>query len=315
VGAIWIALDDTDSPQGGCTTYVLTEVIRAARDLGCDLIGLPRLVRLNPNIPWKTRGNAALAARFGRGTGSRQLVGRLDDRPVWAHAHGRRLSDGEAAGLREAAWGRVLAHSRTGEPDTDPAMVAAARRPPPALYFRAVQTVVDPAEVEPRLAEIGAEVRTLGSRRGLVGAAAALAWPGRRTTFELITYRHPDRWGTERIIDPDEVRSVAARHPELFLCYDRRTRRLLVAPHTACPILYGLRATDLRAARSAHRELTRTEPWERWLLFTTNQGSGDHLRPGTFADLGPYESAVVVGRVAGDPIARPGGPCRAPPDR
>ncbi|EQD50651.1 hypothetical protein B2A_07231, partial [mine drainage metagenome] len=126
-------------------------------------------------------------------------------------------------------------------------------------------------------------------------------------TFELITYRHPDRWGTERIIDPDEVRSVAARHPELFLCYDRRTRRLLVAPHTACPILYGLRATDLRAARSAHRELTRTEPWERWLLFTTNQGSGDHLRPGTFADLGPYESAVVVGRVAGDPIARRGG--------
>ncbi|MHB1866657.1 MAG: TiaS agmantine-binding domain-containing protein [Thermoplasmata archaeon] len=302
-----MALDDTDSPRGGCTTYVLTEVIRAARDLGHDLIGLPRLVRLNPNVPWKTRGNAALAARFGRGVGPRQLVGRLEGRPVWSYRGGRRLSDPDAFRLRAAAWAQVVAHSRIGEPDTDPAMVASECRPPADLYYRAVRTVVDRTEVEPELAAIGAEARTLGSRRGVVGAAAALAWPGRRVTFELIAYRHPERWGSPRQVDPREVRSVAARHPELFLCYDRRTRRLLVAPHTACPILYGLRSTDLRAARRAHRELRRTEPWERWLLFVTNQGTGDHLRPGTFADLGPFESARVVGTLAADPVARRGG--------
>ncbi len=307
VGAIWIALDDTDSPRGGCTTYVLTEVVRTARDLGHDLIGLPRLVRLNPNIPWKTRGNAALAARFGRGTGPRQLVGRLDDRPVWAYAAGRRLAEPDASQLRAAAWAQILTHSRVGEPETDPALVASRRLPAPGLYFRAVRTVVDPAEVEPELVRIGAESRTLGSRRGLVGATAALAWPGRRVTFELIAYRFPERWGTPRRIDPEEIRRVSSRHPELFLCYDRRTRRLLVAPHTACPILYGLRSTDHRAARRAHGELSRTEPWERWLLFVTNQGTGDHLRPGTFSDLGPYESACVVGTLATDPIARRGG--------
>ncbi len=307
MGAIWIALDDTDSPRGGCTTYVLTEVIRTARELGHDLIGLPRLVRLNPNIPWKTRGNAALAARFGRGRGARQLVGRLGGRPVWAYAKGGRLSKDAAARLRAAAWARVVALAPTGEPDTDPAMVASERRPPSGLYDRAVRSVVEPREVEPELLGIGAELRTLGSRRGLVGAAAALAWPARRVTFELITYRPPERWGTPRRVDAREVRAAAARHPELFLCYDPRTRRLLVAPHTACPILYGLRSVDPRVARRALRELTHSEPWERWILLVTNQGTGDHLRPGRFSGLGPYESARVDGRLARDPVARRGG--------
>jgi len=307
VGAIWIALDDTDSPRGGCTTYALTEVIRIARESGHDLIGLPRLVRLNPNIPWKTRGNAALAARFGRGVGPRKLAGRLDGRPVWAYSRGRRLSEDADARLRADAWARVVALSPLGEPDTDPAMVAAERRPHPGLYYRAVRTVLDPAEVEPELLGIKAEVRTRGSRRGLVGATAALAWPARRVTFELITYRFPDRWGTPRAVDAREVRDVAARHPELFLCYDRRTRRLLVAPHTDCPILYGLRSIDPNAARRALAELRHTEPWERWILFVTNQGTGDHLRAGSFSDLGPYESARVEGTLAADPVARCGG--------
>ena len=47
-----IGIDDTDSIHGGCTTWVATEVIKELSEF--DLIGHPRLVRLNPNVPWKT---------------------------------------------------------------------------------------------------------------------------------------------------------------------------------------------------------------------------------------------------------------------
>ena len=67
---MFVAADDTDSMRGNCTTYLATEIIRVlVYEDGLDLIGFPRLVRLNPAIPWKTRGNGALVMRFGKGTG------------------------------------------------------------------------------------------------------------------------------------------------------------------------------------------------------------------------------------------------------
>ena len=59
---IYVGIDDTDSLEGGCTTYLSSKVIDELSDL--SLIGEPRLVRLNPNVPWKTRGNGAIALTF-----------------------------------------------------------------------------------------------------------------------------------------------------------------------------------------------------------------------------------------------------------
>ena len=55
-----IGIDDTDSPAGMCTTY-LGAVL--ARRLIHDHMQVKeaRLVRLNPNVTFKTRGNAAIA--------------------------------------------------------------------------------------------------------------------------------------------------------------------------------------------------------------------------------------------------------------
>ena len=50
-----IEIDDTDPLKGGCTTYLAA--------LLCEKLGTtkyPRLIRLNPNIPYKTRGNGAI---------------------------------------------------------------------------------------------------------------------------------------------------------------------------------------------------------------------------------------------------------------
>ncbi len=301
-------IDDTDSPRGGCTTWVLTELAGLARDDGLDLLGEPQLVRLNPNIPWKTRGNAALALRLGHGRGPPRVVGKVRGESVRAYPSGRALSTDESDRFLDTAWQAVLANGRA-EPGTDPAIVAVRDRLPARLYWKAVRDRVYLAEVERELRASGARYRVRAGRRGLIGASAALAWPARRATWELIAYRQPGRYGTPREVDADSVRAAQQQEPELFLCEDPRTRRLLVAPHTACPILFGLRATSPDAPVRA-LPTVRSEAVDRWMLFRTNQGTGDHLRPRTVRSLTGYRSGSVRATVERGGEVRAGGHVR-----
>jgi tRNA(Ile2)-agmatinylcytidine synthase len=302
---VWVGIDDTDGPSGGCTTWVLTELVRVARGLGLELTAEPRLVRLNPNIPWKTRGNAALAARFGPGGRIRRTIGAIDGEPVVLRSPGPRADAAPEAEFVRRAWERVEALAAR-ERGTDPALVAARRPLPAPMYWSAVREVVD---LERRIRELdaaGATVRYRGEPTGLVGASAAIAWPGRRPTWEAIAYRSAERWGRPRSLDPESVRGVARDDPDLFLCDDPRTRRLLVAPHTPCPILFGLRSRRPEGLPEAVARV-RSEPVERWLVFRTNQGSGDHLIRRPAGGYAAYLSGETVGTVRGSPSALPGG--------
>jgi tRNA(Ile2)-agmatinylcytidine synthase len=60
-----IGLDDTDSPRKGCTTYVAALLVERLQKLQVHFKDYPNLIRLNPNVPWKTRGNGALCLRIG----------------------------------------------------------------------------------------------------------------------------------------------------------------------------------------------------------------------------------------------------------
>ncbi|MCI4319424.1 MAG: DUF1743 domain-containing protein [Thermoplasmata archaeon] len=292
---MYLGIDDTDSPTGGCTTHTLTEVIRSVQRVGADVIGLPRLVRLNPNVPWKTRGNAALGVRVGIGVGKAHTIGRFPEGPVRSFNRGRPLPPPLRSAALEAAWLSIL-HNSEPAPRTDPALVATDRPLPSSLYWAAAHRVVGIDEAKHQVALAGAEARTRGSEQGLVGAAAAVAWPARRATFELIAYRDPARIERPRQVERASVRRAARRHPELFLCDDPRTRRVMVTPHTRCPVLYGLRASGFSVLPAAMREV-RSEPVERWLVFRTNQATGDHLHRSFAADLTPYAAASVAGRV------------------
>jgi tRNA(Ile2)-agmatinylcytidine synthase len=305
----WLGIDDTDSPRGGCTTFSLSEVVRAAGRLGFDLIGRPRLVRLNPNIPYKTRGNAALSARFGRGRGPARTIGRFPEGPVRAFARGAPLGPADRARLFEAAWESLERTARWGEPGTDPALVVSPRRLPASLYWRTVQEVVEPGTARRELEAAGALFRAGGDGRGLVGASAAVAWPGLHPTYELVAYRQPARLGRLRNVSSRSVARLASAHPELFLCTDPRTRRTLVAPHTACPVLYGLRSTRPEGLARLPAAV-RSEPWERWIEFVTNQATGDHLVHRPTGVVPPFGSAVVEGTVRSAPETRAGGHVR-----
>ena len=53
---MFVGIDDTDSKEGMCTTYLAALLCQKL-----NISGTPKLVRLNPNIPYKTRGNGAVS--------------------------------------------------------------------------------------------------------------------------------------------------------------------------------------------------------------------------------------------------------------
>ena len=59
-----IGLDDTDSIKGGCTTYLAALLVEKLARFQAEYIDYRLLIRLNPNVPWKTRGNGSLCLRF-----------------------------------------------------------------------------------------------------------------------------------------------------------------------------------------------------------------------------------------------------------
>ena len=128
---LWIGVDDTDSLQGMCTTFLATELVRElTREY--DLIGYPRLVRLNPNIPWKTRGNGAVCLRIGEGRGPSCVVGWIGDREIRAFPRSR--SDPRPAEVRDRVAKVVETWSRFEEDTTNPAFAILERPPSSGLW-------------------------------------------------------------------------------------------------------------------------------------------------------------------------------------
>lgn len=304
---IFLGLDDTDARTGMCTTYLLTEVLRALPP-GVDLVGYPRLVRLNPTIPWKTRGNGAVAIQLGRGQGAPEVIGMFDGRPLRAYPRGDPLP---LDPVLEAAAAVVDRLSELSCESTHPGLVVCARRPTARLYWRAARTVVSKSEALAELRACGAMWREWKEGRGIIGAASAIAWRPHDRTYEVLAYRAPARWGAPRHLEPESVREMEEAFPTTFNSYDQRRGRVAIAPHSACPVLCGIRGDHPEALPEALAML-RCEPVERWVLFETNQGTDDHLQRRTARELVPYSSAILHGTVSGPPAVLPGGHALVP---
>ncbi|RLF56862.1 MAG: DNA-binding protein [Thermoplasmata archaeon] len=288
---MWVGIDDTDSVQGGCTTYVATEVIT---QMEYDLIGLPRLVRLNPNIPWKTRGNGAMALHVGIGGGKRHMIGEIEGKPVYCYSHRKREANfSEMAALLEKIIRRHMKR------DAQPAYVISTRKPPASLYWKAVRTLVEKEEV---MAELDgtAEYRLYNGGRGIIGASAAISWrPGDRT-YELITY------GNEKWIERESVIAMDRACPGTFNNYDYRNEYIALLPKSTSPVFYGIRGDSVEELYRA-KEMLVTSKEERWLIFETNQATDDHLQRKKISQVKPYESVIVEGCVKREPYVIKGG--------
>lgn len=299
-----LAFDDTDSTDGGCTTHLAFHVLLALPDLA--LRGLPRLVRLNPNVPWKTRGNGAVVLPLGTPEGPQTRVGELRGREVLAFPEGRPAVP--APEVLDAVCDVLWDQAR---PEADPGVALFPEAPPSAAYWQGVRSVVSPRETQVLLhGEPGALWRSRGEGRGLTGAVAAAAWPGPPASYEFIAYREPARWGTPRELDG----SALGRLDEAgttFHTWDPAEERPACIPSTPCPVLCGLRGTDpdrLRDAATRALAGATREPIDGWLLWATNQASGDHVRAvSAVGEAGAHETVAVEATVQDAPQDAAGG--------
>jgi tRNA(Ile2)-agmatinylcytidine synthase len=301
VPATLLAFDDTDSPEGMCTTYLAALMLEEFSDL--DLLGPPRLVRLNPNIPWKTRGNAAICLPLGHGSGAGRICGSLRDGETKYYAKGS-PADPEDVMARAS---RVLERNARFECDkTNPGIVVSGRKPPPSLYWRTVRDIVRIGDVERMLRASGASFMRFKEGRGIIGAAAAMAWRPRDRTWEVIAYRSPRRVGTTREIDPESVIEMDKGTRWTFNNYDYENGHVAISPGSPCPILYGIRGDSPNELLKA-KSMVRSEEVDRWLLFMTNQATEDHIITSGIADLEPMMSARVRANVVSSPKVIKGG--------
>ncbi len=280
-----IGLDDTDSRTlGMCTTYVATRLAERLDSVGA--VERTLLVRLNPAVEHKTRGNAALAIHCD-------------------------VDSETALELASSALDRAV----TDDERTNPGLVVADCDPddvPESVADFAAAAVCEHHDRE-RAVElvetVGFESRMRGNGRGVIGALAAVgAWRAfDEWTYEYISYRQPQRWGTDREVEYDSVLDVAeSYYPTVWDTVDRGEEVPVCVPRTPCPILHGIRGDDPQAVRAAATGIE-SEPADRGRLFVTNQGTDAHLQDGTLETVEDGHAYRLTAEVVEPPETREGG--------
>ena len=268
---MFIGIDDTDSERGLCTTYLAAVLMDRLQPLG-EIVGRPRLIRLNPCARFKTRGNAALAFQI-----ESQRAGEVKDTALKTLLQ---LSDLSGANTNP---GLVIADEVTDEMA--------------AFYRRAVTEILEIDEARGLLDEEGVWYRGFKKGRGLIGALAAVGADLPDFTYELIAYRERQRWGRPRRIDRASVwRADALTYPRTWDSVDHENDRIVFAPHSADPVLFGIRGSDPQAILEAF-QCIESEPVERSVLFQTNQGTDAHILEGSLGRVKDSQSYRLRGTV------------------
>lgn len=285
---IHLGIDDTDSMRGGCTTYIAALLVEEYSKLGVVWLDYPNLIRLNPNIPWKTRGNGAVSLRL-----------RVD----------RSMVDD----IVDIALKVIERESMIEDEGVDPVLAVYIGDVPSELRSFAYTAETDVVDVDyaSKLADsLGVMRWIFKNPRGIVGALAAIGEDLRSDhTYELIAYRSMEMIGNPRMIDVDSVKAMdEATRGETYANIDPETGRILITPRGLDPVLYGIRGETPEAVYRAHTIVKSYERIDRWVIFRSNQCTDAHLKvKRTVSSLKPYVAAILDGVVSGRPIIIAGG--------
>jgi tRNA(Ile2)-agmatinylcytidine synthase len=278
-----IGLDDTDSKRKGCTTYIAALLVEKLPKLGATFIDYPSLVRLNPNVPWKTRGNGSLCLRIDY--------------------------DEECEGsIKETVISEVEKGSDLTQRGTDPGIVFLnSAKIPRKIRVFARNTITGISKLKDALKlvrEYKGEALAFKGGRGVIGALAAVGETFQTdSTYEVIAYRTPENCGKKRKVDEKSIYEMdQATSSFTFNNIDAERKRVIITPRGPDPILFGIRGENPEAVKRAFRMVKTIEPVERWVVFRTNQGTDAHLkRANGLSQIKPYSSVMVRGTVFSNP--------------
>ncbi|HMK47405.1 MAG TPA: tRNA(Ile)(2)-agmatinylcytidine synthase [Methanocella sp.] len=282
---IHLGIDDTDSKSGMCTTYLAAILAERLSEYGVS--EYPRLIRFNPNIRYKTRGNAGVCLTISAGPEAIDRVERV-------------------------ALDMVKKHARLDDDNTNPGVILYEGRITPELKayaLRVVRDVVEIEEAEALAKKYRMRAHKFKNGRGIIGALGAICTDlVDDCTYELLAYRMPDNYKKPRWLDRASVYAMdAATYPNTWDNVDLYNKVIVFSPHTPDPVLYGIRGSDPHILLKAQRMLT-TEPVERSQIFITNQGTDMHLISAKSIDEAQDDRSYMIrGKVTRTPRTKEGG--------
>lgn len=286
-----IGIDDTDSNEGMCTTYLGALLLDELQAYG-TVETLPLLIRLNPTIPYKTRGNAAVALEIKTNCPEKviaHVVSRIEE---FARMECEKTNPGTVF-IQEKAYAKLKPVLRN-------------------FLEKAVKDVIEIEEAKILISESGISSKGFKNGRGLIGALAACGamlnleeWDH---TFEYLAYRQKEKWGTPREIEKGSFFEADRKtYPETWDTVDLKNRLVVCVPHSADPVLFGIRGENPAIVTKA-ASLIRAEPVERFAIYRTNQGTDMHLLSAeSLAEIRDMHSYRLEGTVSAVPKTIHGG--------
>jgi len=282
---IHIGIDDTDSPKGMCTTFLSYEIVKFLEKQQVEMLDYPSLIRFNPNIPWKTRGNGAV--RLTIKTTNPQKI-------------------------KKKIMQFVVNYSDTKN-GANPGLVFYQNESIPPSFQKfsrlALWKLISRKKAKQFVSENKIDSFYLGNGQGLIGAIGAVGYKFSDHTFELLCYRKKSQFGKKRIISKYSVKKMqSVTFPETFSSYDNKNDRVLITPHGPDPVFYGIRGETVKSVVLASTIVSADEKLDGYMVFKSNQGTADHLKNELEPnDLKPYTSGFFVGKVCTKPITERGG--------
>lgn len=277
-----IGIDDTDSREGMCTTYLGTLLLKEFTEKNFDVIGFPRLIRLNPNVPYKTRGNGAIRITLNV---KESEIDRIKNIVInKTEEMSQKISNSGIAIIEGEVPRKVIELSRK------------------ALHKEVkVSEAKDIAKVE------GIFLKSYGNDRGIIGALSSIGYQLEDKTFELLTYRKRENLGSPREVKKDSVFQMDEEYfPIIFDNVDKDEGDEVISPNGPDPVLFGIRGEDPLVLEEARPKID-SEDYDLYQVFETNQGTDDHLLEMSINDVEVYNSAIIDGEVDSKPKNIEGG--------
>ena len=282
---LYIGFDDTDSPKGMCTTYLAYKMVNLLKKQKVTFLDFPYLIRFNPNIPWKTRGNGAV---------------------------GLTISTNNPQKIKHLVKNLIQTYSDTKN-GANPGVVFFDKEKIPSEFeefsSKALWKLIHRDDAKKFITKYNLDSFYLGNGQGLVGSIGVIGYKFFDQTFELLSYRNESKFGTKRKINQKDVRIMQEKtFPETFNSYDTNKDKILISPHGPDPVFYGIRGETPLSLIAASKLIKQQEKLNGYLIFKSNQGTGDHLKNKIdFNDFSPYTSGTITGTVAVAPTVMKGG--------
>ncbi len=251
-----------------------------------EFVDFPLLIRLNPNVPLKTRGNGAVCLRI-RGRNYEKII--------------------EEITLYHRKLFRIRKRSNPGLVFYEGNGIGKDLR---SFSESAMDTILSKQLAIKIASKNNMQFSIFGKGYGIVGALAATGCLlDSDHTFETIAYRSKENIGTNRKTDDFKVKKLSEQsYPYTYNNFDIKNNRILITPRGPDPVFCGIRGEDPFITTLFLKNLCIEEELDGYMIFRSNQGTNLHLvKENSGINIKPYTSGRITSQVVSTPSVINGG--------